>query len=738
MALCSSIVRLIRSGARWIFLVVGCYGYFLPGAGASSLDDIGYTDLVSQLGGLTPDGTGISVSQIEASDNSGNYRPNQNDSRLTGKSLVAKSGGSSLSSSHANLVGVLLYGNTGIGSGISDVHIWQADKWLANGFLKKNTSVAPVTETQRIQNHSWIDSSSDVGALRRLDYVINRDNVLVVVGQNNGNSTTLPRLLGQSYNILSVGRSDGYHTHGFTTEDGAGRVKPEIVTPQSATSWAVPMVSASAALLLETAIDEGYGDAEENETIRALIMAGATKMEFLGDWDRTTTRPLDDHYGAGELNIFRSHQILTSGQQVASDVMDAPLLGWDFRETTSDNQYFFEVPADKVMAELSAVLVWNRIVTDTPGSGFYPQPQTLDNLNLKLHSAQGFMLDAELDASLSPVDNIEHIYLNALGNGNLLGPGRYALEVVSPTDGVDYSLAWFGELAEFHSWVSTDAVADWDLATNWTSAGIPNDQWVVEIDNMHVAEGQHVVLSADSSIYSVKLEGTVGNLTLEIPTGVTLSVKTGIRVGSDAVIQGGGVIDGFLTNGGTHAVGSSDTLAVTGHVDVSDADMCLEDSYQQVRGTTTGMFSLLTAGSIAGTFATPALAGTASHLGDGRFLWDVAYSETDVEVDILAAIAGDVDGDADIDITDFNHLSTHFDPEGSQPDNDWTRGDFNDDARVDITDFHLLAVNFGADEYAITMPLGNSLLAAVPEPTSWYLLAWGLLVVALCSACWRW
>ena len=184
-----------------------------------------------------------------------------------------------------------------------------------------------------------------------------------------------------------------------------------------------PMVSASAALLLETAIDEGYGDAEENETIRALIMAGATKMEFLGDWDRTTTRPLDDHYGAGELNIFRSHQILTSGQQVASDVMDAPLLGWDFRETTSDNPYFFEVPADKVMAELSAVLVWNRIVTDAPGSGFYPQPQTLDNLDLKLHSAQGFMLDAELDASLSPADNVEHIYLNALGNGNLLGPG---------------------------------------------------------------------------------------------------------------------------------------------------------------------------------------------------------------------------------------------------------------------------------------------------------------------------
>ena len=183
-------------------------------------------------------------------------------------------------------------------------------------------------------------TTSDVAVLRRLDYVINRENVLVVVGQSNGNSTTLPKLLGQSYNALSVGRSDGNHAHGFTTDDGSGRIKPEIVSPNTATSWATPTVGSAAALLLETAIVEGNADAEENETVRALLMAGATKLEFVDVWDRTTSRPLDDHYGAGELNIYRSYQILASGQQAASDTADVALNGWGLSYDPVQQQLF--------------------------------------------------------------------------------------------------------------------------------------------------------------------------------------------------------------------------------------------------------------------------------------------------------------------------------------------------------------------------------------------------------------
>jgi len=66
---------------------------------------------------------------------------------------------------------------------------------------------------------------------QRLDYAIVRDGFTAVVGVNNGDSTTLPELLSQSYNTISVGRSDGKHGHGLTVLDGQGRIKPELVVP---------------------------------------------------------------------------------------------------------------------------------------------------------------------------------------------------------------------------------------------------------------------------------------------------------------------------------------------------------------------------------------------------------------------------------------------------------------------------------------------------------------------------
>ena len=740
MDFCSPISRLVQLGVRSICLFIGLGGLFVSDAGANLFHDIGYSDLANELGALTPTGVGIPVSQVEANSDEGTYRPDQNDSRFAGKSFTFKSGGSATPSLHATTAGAFFYGNNFMGPGIADIHSWQADNWLKTGFLKDNTTLEPITETQRIQTHSWINSTtSDVAVLRRLDYVINRENVLVVVGQSNGNSTTLPKLLGQSYNALSVGRSDGNHAHGFTTDDGSGRIKPEIVSPNTATSWATPTVGSAAALLLETAIVEGNADAEENETVRALLMAGATKLEFVDVWDRTTSRPLDDHYGAGELNIYRSYQILASGQQAASDTADVALNGWDFRTTPSNSNYFFEVPTGKILAELSAVLVWNRIVTDRnqdPGS-FIPSPNTLDNLGLKLHSANGFTLDSELDASLSTVDNVEHIYLNSLGIGNTLGDGRYALEVISPASGVDYSLAWLGRLAEPHTWVSTEAVTDWDLGTNWTTPGTPNEDWIVEVDNTNVVGGQRVVLSGAASVYQATLSGTAGSLTIDIPSGATLDVKSRLNVGSNASITGGGTIDGFLANEGRHSIGHVETLTVTEYVDLTGADLGLEDTYVQVRGTTTGTFSMLTANDISGTFATPAMSGAASHLGNGKFLWDVIYSETDVEVDILAAIEGDVDGDGDVDITDFDVLSGNFDPDGIQPDNDWTLGNFNGDTLIDITDFFLLSGHFSPEGYPITTLLGDSLLAAVPEPSGRQMMGMCLFAVIMWFWCTR-
>ena len=44
---------------------------------SDALDEIGYTRLVTILGSSTPNGVGVAISQVEASDSSGAYFPRQ-------------------------------------------------------------------------------------------------------------------------------------------------------------------------------------------------------------------------------------------------------------------------------------------------------------------------------------------------------------------------------------------------------------------------------------------------------------------------------------------------------------------------------------------------------------------------------------------------------------------------------------------------------------------------------------
>ena len=69
-------------------------------------------------------------------------------------------------------------------------------------------------------------------------------------------------------------------------------------------------------------------DGARSEVIKAMLMAGATKGEFanwidpttglVNPWNRTQTRPLDDVFGAGELNVYNSYLIGIGGKQSAS------------------------------------------------------------------------------------------------------------------------------------------------------------------------------------------------------------------------------------------------------------------------------------------------------------------------------------------------------------------------------------------------------------------------------------
>lgn len=402
--------------------------------------DIGFTKLQAELGATLPTGAGVTVTQVEAPETAaGQYLPNSTNPEFAGKTLTAKSGPAGVSG-HATTVGLYYFGlGTGVAPGITTIDVYEANDWIQPGSLNVGDTVAPNSESRAIQSHSWIGDidgggPDDVNALRRFDFAIRRDGFLAVVGLNNGGAGVIPALLGHSYNGISVGRSDGIHSYGTTTVDGSGRTKPEIVAPLGATSYSTPVVASAAALLRQNA----PVPARTNISLKALLMAGATKAQFPG-WARTTTRPLDTIFGAGQLNVYNSYHILAAGQQPASTSVSVRPRGWDSSTTTAGGRrYFFDIPAGDTTPRLSVALIWNRTIADgLPGPDWGNPTSDLADLTLKIYTASGFTTGTLVDTSASPVDNVEHLYEPNLA------PGRYVVEVTGSQNGVAYGLAWY-------------------------------------------------------------------------------------------------------------------------------------------------------------------------------------------------------------------------------------------------------------------------------------------------------
>jgi hypothetical protein len=410
-------------------------------------DDIGFTRLQLLAGTELPGAPSQGLTHVEALlDN--NYAPiaspNTTDTAFPGKTFTLKSGTSAISW-HATHVATNFYGGTSLIPGATGVDVYNADDWINSGFLNLGSFSVPVTETHAVQNHSWIvntewSAATVEEANRRLDYVINHDGVVCVVGENNGNSTLLPQFLGQTYHTISVGRADGAHSAGFTTFDGPGRIKPDLVAPstapENATSFTTPMVAGTAGLLVAKLAAAPYSlkGAYKPLVVKALLLAAATK-NTVPAWSNTSTRPLDLRYGAGELNAWHAYSTLRSGKTTASNNTLRAARGWAAESVAanSTNTYFFNLPAGAPSTPFSAALTWHRKITKT---GF-TWSDTFANLNLRLYQASGFTLGNLVAASLSAVDNVELVYQSALV------PGNYALVVENTAAATtSYGLAW--------------------------------------------------------------------------------------------------------------------------------------------------------------------------------------------------------------------------------------------------------------------------------------------------------
>lgn len=332
------------------------------------------------------------------------------------------------------------------------VDLYHADDWLNTDFLRTATTSLPAVENRAVQNHSWIISfgwtpSQIEEANMRLDYAIHNQGFVCVVGENNGASIRLPHFLGQSYHTISVGRDDGLHSAGLTDFDGVGRMKPDIVgpsaAPENATSFTTPMVASASALLSAklSAAPYSLANVDRPRVIKALLLASATK-DTLAGWDHTSTAPLDNIYGAGELNIHHAYQTLIAGKAISNNTQYG-IRGWAAQTVNANSAltYYFAIPPGVPSTPFSSALIWHRNVTTnlTGGikNGIRTWEATLANLNLRLYQADGINLGSLLSESISGVDNLELIYQSGLP------PGNYALQVDNLSDvNVDYALAW--------------------------------------------------------------------------------------------------------------------------------------------------------------------------------------------------------------------------------------------------------------------------------------------------------
>ena len=474
---------------------------FAQQASATYTELIGFPELQNQLGTEIPTGSGITVQHVEGmagGAQAGNYAPNPAESENLGKTfnnVTFNSGvnqGSTGVSNHARGVGFYFYGNSrSVSPGINTIDLFEANHWMgfqvngnsatahSSGFLN-TLGATPDTTSARVANHSWVGefgtSSVNSQVVRRLDFVVERDDLVNVVGIQNGFANSDRSLLKSAFNDIAVGVTNADHyvfTLGIDSTYTDGRVAPDIVAPGLnlpntvvRTSSATPMVSSVAALLLEAASDSEFSNgfitnrtrtinhAETSEVIKAVLMAGADRAvdnlngPDLVDYAVDTSNNLDLDYGAGQVNVHHSYNILAAGEhdsdQDRGSSVDISSRGWDYdtnfggdNSTNDRGSYHFTASSSDDV--LHATLAWNIEVQGFTSS---TSNTTLRDLNLVLYDVTNSQVVNETGAgSLSTTENTENIFFDGLVAGN-----RYEIRVEAANGQADfdwdYALAW--------------------------------------------------------------------------------------------------------------------------------------------------------------------------------------------------------------------------------------------------------------------------------------------------------
>jgi hypothetical protein len=458
----------------------------LPGIVAADYrSDIGYTKLQQELGTATPDGTGIRVTQVEGSEKVNGqdaWFPDPANAEFVGKTISNASGApAGLYSSHATSVGGSFYGDLrSIAPGVTNIAAFSANDWMGGGALLTvvgSGGSRPLSSTSRVANHSYVGSApgAETYVLRRIDWLVETDEYIQVVGLGNGAGTAYVALQGSAYNVIAAGRTDGQTQVGSVALDETytvGRTRPDLVDPSGYTSTAAPRIASAVAMLVQAGHDNAawssdpvttsmtnragvlVRNAERSEVIKAALMAGADRVTHdttsadLLDYRRSATdqtaNGLDRRYGAGQLNARNSYWILAAGEQGSTEDGNAAAnvasRGFDYDpyfggSSGSNTTATYPLPVDTVPRLLTAALVWNLDINGGTASNFNPAA-TLRDLNLEVLNLSEAGNPVVM-SSQSTIENTENIWMVVPAGA------QYALRVTRVGSfRWDYGLAW--------------------------------------------------------------------------------------------------------------------------------------------------------------------------------------------------------------------------------------------------------------------------------------------------------
>ena len=360
-------------------------------------------------------------------------------------------------------------------------------------------------ETVDVINSSWAAGDDTGNTVFNViyDYLANTRGVTMVVAA--GNAGPGPATVGapaNSWNVITVGATDADEESEAVTSFSSGgkvssfnltetRTKPDIVAPgwsilvptisdttsfsyYSGTSFAAPVVAASAGLLIDLGKDTGRST--DPRVVKAVLLNSAAKLE---DWQQETgvhpttgtlinSTPVDSRQGTGRVDLAAAYEQYIASTGPGSGPGTVGTVGWDLDwvEEGAPRDYFINAILDGG-TKLTATLIWfmDRRVSgfDTeaadPYAGTHFWNDSFDDLDLLLYRADagGAPVGDPIAASISNwdssspdddplgLDSVEHLHFTLPEDGRYLLRVRWTQELfdyVADSPSEQYGLAW--------------------------------------------------------------------------------------------------------------------------------------------------------------------------------------------------------------------------------------------------------------------------------------------------------